>query len=141
MYIWTDLKLNLKSARKMNNNLIYNTLTGKIKQLNLHFPVITITESRQSGKTTLCREKSIKIRFIKKPLHKGSLLYKPYELYKFCFSYVRNVSNPRPYTPITVFIVRNASGSATFVTRMIFCISLLRATTISILRASPVYHP
>lgn len=40
----------------MNNNLIYRRLTDEIKRLIVHFPVITITGPRQSGKTTLCKE-------------------------------------------------------------------------------------
>lgn len=40
----------------MNNNLIYRRLTDEIKRLIPHFPVITITGPRQSGKTTLCKE-------------------------------------------------------------------------------------
>lgn len=40
----------------MEKNLIHRTLTSKIEQLSLKFPVITITGPRQSGKTTLCKE-------------------------------------------------------------------------------------
>lgn len=40
----------------MNNILIYRNLTDEIKRLIPHFPVITITGPRQSGKTTLCKE-------------------------------------------------------------------------------------
>lgn len=39
----------------MTNTLIYRTLVDEIKNLAQHFPVITITGPRQSGKTTLCR--------------------------------------------------------------------------------------
>lgn len=40
----------------MNNELIYRNLTDEINRLIPHFPVITITGPRQSGKTTLCKE-------------------------------------------------------------------------------------
>lgn len=40
----------------MSNNLIYRKLTAEIERLIPHFPVITITGPRQSGKTTLCKE-------------------------------------------------------------------------------------
>lgn len=40
----------------MNNDLIYRKLTDEINRLIVHFPVITITGPRQSGKTTLCKE-------------------------------------------------------------------------------------
>lgn len=40
----------------MEKELIYRKLTDEIKRLIPHFPVITITGPRQSGKTTLCKE-------------------------------------------------------------------------------------
>lgn len=55
-YLWTNFKLNLKFVQSINNGLIYRRLTDKTKRLIVHFPVITITGPRQSGKTTLCKE-------------------------------------------------------------------------------------
>lgn len=39
----------------MNNKLINRSLESTIKEVYNHFPVITLTGPRQSGKTTLCR--------------------------------------------------------------------------------------
>lgn len=40
----------------MNNKLIDREIEGEIINLSNHFPVITITGPRQSGKTTLCKQ-------------------------------------------------------------------------------------
>lgn len=55
-YLWANYKFNLQSVQCMSNILINRKLTNEINRLIPHFPVITITGPRQSGKTTLCKE-------------------------------------------------------------------------------------
>ena len=54
-YICTDLKSNFKSVQNTPMELINRQLSNEIKRLSQHFPVITITGPRQSGKTTLSK--------------------------------------------------------------------------------------